>query len=304
MMLRTILTALVISTVPVVAQERWTATELTNTTLPAEIVRETRAPAPGGIPHMLTATASGEPGRDVSIARAWYAQPTSRYGHGVLGDRIEGGALVVGLSNGRQVSYRLDETLVFEDIAPRIADLDGDGAYEVVTILSHLRQGAAVAIFALSGDVLVKRAQTPFIGRANRWLNIAAIDHFSGGNTPDIAFVATPHIGGKLGFLKYLRNTVLLFATDAGYSNHVIGSPELRLSASADIDGDSRPELALPSADRSTLRIVGFTTNGLKELARASLPGRIDKAILAAGSGNDASFTVGLEDGRIFKISR
>ena len=286
------------------AQERWQATELTNHGLPPEIVAETRQPAPSGIAHMLTAELPAEAGRSDAVVRAWYSQPTSRYRHGVLGDAIEGGALVAELANGRRMTYRLAETLVFEDIAPRIADLDGDGRREIVTVMAHLRKGAAVAIFAVSGDVLTLKAQSPFIGIPNRWLNIAEIAPISGGNTPDIAIVTTPHIGGRLGLLKYAGGGLAVFAGATGFSNHLIGSPELRLSAIADIDGDRIPELALPSADRSSLRIMAFDRRGLVEKARAVLPGRIDKAILARNESNAPSFVVGLEDGRVFEVKR
>lgn len=286
------------------AQERWQASELTNHGLPPEIVPETRQPAPSDIPHMLTAELPAANGPGEAIVRAWYSQPTSRYRHGVLGDAIEGGALVAELANGRRITYRLAETLVFEDIAPRIADLDGDGRREIVTIMAHMRRGAAVAIFSLAGDVLALNAQSPFIGIPNRWLNIAEIAPFSGGNTPDIAIVTTPHIGGRLGLLKYVAGGLAVFAGTTGFSNHLIGSPELRLSAIADIDGDGIPELALPSADRSTLRVMGFDNQGLVEKARAGLPGRIDKAILAKNEASVSSFVVGLEDGRVFEVKR
>lgn len=59
--------------------------------------------------------------------RAWYEKPTKRYDHGVLGDAIEAGSLVVFDNAGRKYEVVLPETFVFEDITPRIADLDGDG---------------------------------------------------------------------------------------------------------------------------------------------------------------------------------
>ena len=58
--------------------------------------------------------------------RAWYGKPTKRYDHGVLGDAIEAGSLVVVDSAGRKFEVVLSKDYVFEDITPRIADLDGD----------------------------------------------------------------------------------------------------------------------------------------------------------------------------------
>lgn len=285
---------------PAIAQETWQIRAVEDADPFFEAIAETREPAPSEIPNMLTAE---EPGSS-TIVKAWYSQPTGRYRHGVLGDTIEGGALVVQLENGRRITHRLPETQVFEDIAPRIADLDNNGRLEVVTILSSLNRGASIAVFALSGDALVKKAATPFIGQSNRWLNIAGIANFAGNRSPEIAFVSTPHIGGRLAFLKYLPNTLLSSASSAGFSNHVIGSPELRLSAVYDVNDDGRMDLAVPSANRRTLRIVGFTPNGLSELGSAQLPAAIDKAILISEVDGKPVFTVGLEDGSVYEVYR
>lgn len=284
---------------PASAQDRWAASKLAKKQVSAGLFAETRKPAPSGIPYMLKAeAASGD------ILAAWYSQPTTRYDHGVLGDKIEGGALVVQQANGRTYNYRLSPLEVFEDIAPRIADLDGDGVSEVVTILSSLPGGASIAIFGMNGDTVEKRVATPFIGRPFRWLNIAAIAPFGRGAGKQIAFVATPHIGGNLGFLAYGNRQLALVKTASGYSNHKIGSPELRLAAAVDIDGDGVSELALPDNDRKSLKIVRLTSNGIKELASVSLPSPIDKAIVVTGAGKETSFTVGLENGSTYKIAR
>ncbi len=268
---------------------------------PKEIFKETRLPAPSEIPGMLTAPASviGD------IEAAWYAHPTSRYRHGALGDVVEGGALVVRLKGGVQINYRLPETQVFEDIAPRIADLDNDGTSEVITIVSSFRSGAAIVIFRVTGgDALVKMAATPPLGQENTWLNIAGIERYFGTQTPEIAFVARPHRDGQLGFLKFIRGKLRLVTTKPGFSNHAFGSTELRLSASADIDGNGTMELALPSLDRKKLRILSLTRKGIVELAEVNLASPIDKAIIAEGTGKDAAFIVGLEDNTVWRISR
>lgn len=277
------------------AAEGWKAELIEKPEYPKEIVKEERAPAPSGIPAMLTATA---PTGD--ILSAWYGQPTGRYRHGALGDAIEGGALSVTLKGGRTITFRLPETEVFEDIAPRIADLDNDGRSEIVTVVSSFAKGAAVAIFGMSGDALAKKASTPHLGKPNRWINIAGIGQFTANRLPEIAFVATPHIGGKLGFLKYVQGSLFVIGADTGFSNHVFGSPELRLSAIADIDGDGAMELALPSQDRKSLRIMGFTQNGLKQLGAAGLPSPINKAIGVDGK----DFIVGLEDGSVWRVGQ
>jgi hypothetical protein len=147
-------------------------------------------------------------------------------------------------------------------------------------------------------------AHTPDLGQPNRWLNIAAIAPFGGGKTPEIAIVATPHIGGKLAFLKYENRRLRVVAAQAGFSNHVIGSIELRLSAIADADGDGRIDLALPSQDRKRLRIVSLNGQTIREIAYADLPSPIDKAIAVEGPAGNPVFTVGLENGTVYRVHR
>jgi hypothetical protein len=268
---------------------------------PKEVFKETRLAAESEIPGMLTAPAS--PLGDIEAA--WYAQPTSRYRHGALGDTIEGGALIVRLKGGVKLTYRLPETEVFEDIAPRIADLDNDGLSEIVTIVSSFKGGASIVIYRVTGgEALLEKAATPHLGAAETWLNIAGIERFFGTQTPEIAFVARPHKDGQLGFLKFIRGRLRLVTTKDGFSNHVFGSGELRLSASADIDGDGRMELALPSRDRRKLRILSLTRKGIVEVASVDLSAPIDKAIVAEGAGKETTFIVGLEDNTIWRIRR
>ena len=285
------------------AQDGWTATPIDPAAYPREIVPETRQPAPGGFPHGLVETHSAAGGGG-DIAAAWYEGPTERYRHAILGDAIEAGALVVETPTGAVHTHRLPETEVFEDRYPRLADLDGDGSVEVVTIRTSIALGAAVTVYGLRGGILVQLASTDFIGRPHRWLNIAAIAPFRGGSGQEIAYVETPHIGGTLYILEFANDRLRRVATLRGFSNHEGGSTELRLSAVADIDGDGRMDLALPSADRRTLRIVGFGPDGLTSFATADLPSRIDKAIAVEGIGRNLRLIVGLESGEVYEIGR
>lgn len=285
---------------PSLAQDEWAASRLDPASVPAGIREERREPAPGGLPDGLVATYEGKG----DIASAWYAGPTSRYRHGVLGDDLEASALVVRTPAGKDLTFNLPETQVFEDRYPRLDDLDGDGKVEVVTIRSSTSLGASVTLYGIDGDRLVERASSGFIGQANRWLNIAGIADFRGTGGKEIAFVEKPHIGGTLFVYQFAEGGLALVGTLDGFSNHKIGARELRLSAVADVNGDGRTDLALPSFDRRKLRIVEFRDGGLAELAFAALPSRIDKAIAVRGSGRNVSFLVGLENGEVHEVHR
>ena len=98
------------------------------------------------------------------IVSASYAEPTPRYQHGVFGETEEWGALAFGLSDDQRMILRLPETRVFEDIAPRLADVDGDGAPEMIVVETDLSLGARLAIYDEAGFV----AATSFIGQTHR----------------------------------------------------------------------------------------------------------------------------------------
>ncbi|MGB0630939.1 MAG: hypothetical protein ACPGRZ_09605, partial [Alphaproteobacteria bacterium] len=107
-------------------QRVWRASPVDPSTLPADIESDSRLPAPGNaLPDGLVAVSSRG-----DIAAAWYTEPTTRYGHAVLGDAIEAGGLRIRTRDGDVLDYALPQTEVFEDRAPRLADLDaGRGRY-------------------------------------------------------------------------------------------------------------------------------------------------------------------------------
>ncbi len=230
------------------------------------------------------------------IGQAWYVSPTKRYRHAILGDAVEAGGLAVKTRSGKVIRVKLPSHEVFEDRTPRLADLDGDGTAEVITILSSMTKGAAIAIFRLRNGKLKMWARTPFIGRSHRWLNIAGIADFNGDGRLDVAAVWTPHIGGTLKFWTLSSGKLRLLGTLDGFSNHFIGSREQRLSAVGDIDGNGITDLVLPSANRRSLRMVGFSKSRPTVLHEIKLSQAIDKAIYLKGRGNSAIITLGLAD--------
>jgi hypothetical protein len=257
-------------------------------------------PAPNGLPDGKIAVSRWFN----TIKQAWYILPTKRYDHGILGDAIEAGGLVVKTAKGKLLTYILPKSQVFEDRTPRLTDLDGDGKAEIITILSSTRKGASIAVFGIRDSKLVKTTQTPFIGRTYRWLNIAGIADFNGDGRLDIAGVWTPHIGGTLKFWSLNENSLTQIGSMRGFSNHFIGSREQRLSAISHVDDNGTLDLILPSAGRNAIRMIGFVNGKLKELASLNMPHQIDKAIAVTGKGKKSIFTVGLSDGSTHAVYR
>lgn len=276
----------------------WNVKQIDASSFPSEIVKEGQAKAIDGLPDGLIAKSNS--GSD--ILSAWYGEPTKRYAHGILGDAVEAGRLLVETSDGATKSLRLPKNSVFEDRYPRLVDLDGDGTIEVITIKSSVKLGASVTIYGLEAEKLVEKATTGYHGLANRWLNIAGIADYRGSGLKDIAFVRTPHIGGTLFFYSYQNGTLTQVGDIYGFSNHFIGSREMRLSATADFDGDGKLDLAVPSNNRDELRFISFAGNAPKEFSALKFSSRIDKAISADTDGR--SLVVGTADGLVHMLEK
>lgn len=232
-----------------------------------------------------------------NIRAAWYRLPTDRYGHGALGDAIEAGGLALRTRRGRVERLTLRTEAVFEDIAPRLVDLDGDGLLEVLAVKSYLEAGAALAVIETSDRGLRTAAESEPIGQANRWLNPVGVADFDGDGRPEAAAVVTPHIGGTLRLYEWRGETLVPDGEAAGFSNHVIGSRELGLAAVADLNGDGVPDLAVPDAARTTLRIVTFAKGEFRDLAQATLAAPVTLAVIAADLNGDGRAEIVLAPG-------
>ncbi len=221
---------------------------------------------PGAIPDLRVAKGTG------IIAEAWLADATDRYRHFVLGSRYEAASLVVRLRDGRMLKLTLSDTHVFEDRELRLADLDGDGTDEVLVVKTDRGAGAALVVVAMHGDTLRIVAETPPTGSPNTWLNSAGIADFTGDGRLDIAYVQMPHVLGRLRLWTMRNGQLVEIATLEDTSNHAAGSPHLRLSAIADVDGDGLPDLIIPTLDRRRLRAISFKNGLSKELGSRPLP--------------------------------
>ena len=188
----------------------------------------------GSLPDGEIATGSG------NIRKVWLSAPTTRYGHAVLGDAIEAGAVTAELSDGSIVTYTLPETSVFEDRFPRLVDIDGDGETEILLVKAWLDQGAALIVIALNNGKLEVRAEAEAIGQSNRWLNPVGVGDFDNDGRNEIAAVITPHIGGTLQLYEMQGNHLVKDHSAYGFSNHAMGSRNLGLSVMADLNAPSK----------------------------------------------------------------
>lgn len=200
-------------------------------------------------------------GSNAPVLSATYSEPTTRYAHGVLGDAIEYGALRLVVNTcaeaaqpcRKTVTYRLPEDRVFEDIAPRLADLNGDGWNEVVVVETQARTGGSLAIYGAQG----KLAATPHIGTSNRWLAPVGAADLDGDGRVEIAYVDRPHLAKTLRVWRWQSGGLRHVADLSGVTNHRIGedfiSGGIRTCGAA-------PEMVV--ADAGWQRLIAVTLSG------------------------------------------
>ncbi|MGV6812378.1 MAG: FG-GAP repeat domain-containing protein [Brevirhabdus sp.] len=185
------------------------------------------------------------------ISDAHYSAPTTRYAHAVLGDDVEYGALVLSVTGGADVTIRLPQSRVFEDLAPRLADLDGDGTPEVITVESDARHGARLAVYDETGLVTA----TPFIGRAYRWLAPIGAADLDGDGKVEIAYIDRPHLARTIMVWRFDDDQLTLVGKQPGYTNHRIGENTI---AGGIRDCGAGPEMIVTDTNWQTIQAVTF----------------------------------------------
>lgn len=153
------------------------------------------------------------------ITAATYDGVTDRYDHGVLGDKLEWTTLVLTLADGTDRRFALPDDMVFEDLAPRLADVTGDGEPEVITVESSQRFGARLAVYTADGRLVA----TEFIGQRNRWLAPVGAADFDGDGQIEIAYVDRPHLIQTLRLVRIEGGMLRETASLRGVTNHRIG---------------------------------------------------------------------------------
>jgi hypothetical protein len=242
----------------------------------------------GALPDSRVAFSKGD------VARAWLADPTTRYRHGILGDMIEGGGLIIEGKDGHRKILHLGDDAVFEDLEPRIVRLGGSD--KILLVKSYLERGSALAIIDPVSATIV--AETPPIGHPQAWINPAGVADFDGDGATDIAVVRQPHVVGKLELWSWRDGQLHKTAEVADVANHFIGSHVLGMSAVADFDGDGRPDLAVPSLDRRSLRLIAFAPQP-RDIARVKLDAPIVTNIATIHFRGRVALVAGLQNGQL-----
>jgi hypothetical protein len=191
------------------------------------------------------------------IRSATYDTPTDVYGHGALAQG-EWAAILIGLDDLSARRHSI-APWVFEDTAPRLADLDRDGAPEVVTVVSRAGVGAAIWVWGMTDDGPRVVARTAPIGQHHRWLAIAAVADLDSDGWTEIAYVDRPHLARILRVVTVRSEAGVWAMTEVasapGHTNHRFGE---RLIQGGMVLCDV-PELITATADWTRWQGTTFT---------------------------------------------
>jgi len=229
------------------------------------------------------------------VLSARFAEPTTRYTHGVLGDNIEYGELRIRVENKSSpeetfkldlvykpsiytVSIRLPWDRVFEDIAPRLTDIDQDGSPEVIVVETQENTGAQLAIYNARGH---KIAATPHIGTRFRWLAPIGAADLDGDGHVEIAYIDRPHLAKTLRIWRYADGDLQEVTSLTGLTNHRIGEDFITGGLR---NCDAGPELVVVDSDWRNIIGVRFD-KGWVQRTLAPFSSSAMKQVLNCSSG-------------------
>ena len=190
-----------------------------------------------------------------TIEAARYTDPTTRYPHAVLGDAVEHAGMEWTLSDGTVRRVLWEALIVFEDTAPRVVDVTGDGAPEVVVVESHEREGARLSVWGLEDGQPRLLSATPFIGTRFRWLAPVGVADLDGDGAIEIAYVDRPHLAKILRIWRWTEEGLVQVGSLEGLTNHRIGEEDI---AGGIRDCGTGPEMVLVDQSWRELRAVRF----------------------------------------------
>lgn len=222
---------------------------------------------------------------------ATLSDPTDRYPHNVLGNIPSLTTLTVTARICENCAepmttarLTLPAPLVFEDVAPQLWDVTGDGRPEIVVVQSHENAGARLTVWSLrdAGDdtapLFGMIAATDFIGTRFRWLAPFGAGDFTGDGRIEIAYVETPHLGKVMRLVAIEDGKLVERAAIAGVTNHRIGQDTISGGVRT---CNGRTEAVLATADWQRIVAVQWQDGALnsRDLGPLSDLGELSRAL-------------------------
>lgn len=217
---------------------------------------------------VTTGTAAAQsactPGDGAWVREACYDQPRMKgtYGHGILGGTPEWTRLRIELgpkgraapwAEGRQgLALVQGPDHIFEDVAPRVYQLDGAGPPEIVVVDTAYDAGARLLVLNLATG---RAAATPHIGTRNRWLAPVGAADLDGDGKFELAYVDRPHLARVLKVWRYADEGLEHLGDFPGVTNHRIGEEDI---AGGIRDCGDGPEMIVADAGWRRLMALRF----------------------------------------------
>jgi len=230
------------------------------------------------------------------------SDPTDRYPHGTLGDKLEASAVTVMTVAPNALVFRgryvVRAPAVIEDLIPILAPIGEGRRPAVVVVKSAPRLGSSVMALGWREGGLERLAEGAAFGQSNRWVHVIGAADLSGDSIPELIAVNTPHLAGVLVAYERRGNVLVPTAKALGYSSHALGSRNQDQAAIADMSGNGRLQIILPRQSRDVLAALEMSNGRWEERWALQLAGPVQSNLLVHDLDGDGLLDLAVADRR------
>jgi hypothetical protein len=230
------------------------------------------------------------------------SDPTDRYPHSALGDKLEASAVTVLTVAPNSLVFRgrymVRAPAVLEDLIPILAPIGEGRRPAVIVIKSVPGLGSSVMALGWRESGLERLAEGPAFGQSNRWVHVIGAADLSGDSIPELIAVNTPHLAGVLVAYERRGDALVPTAKALGYSSHAFGSRNQDQAVIADMSGSGRLEIILPRQSRDVLAALEMSNGRWEERWALQLSGPVQSNLLVHDVDGDGLLDLVVADRR------
>jgi hypothetical protein len=230
------------------------------------------------------------------------SDPTDRYPHSALGDKLEASAVTVLTVAPNSLVFRgrymVRAPAVLEDLIPILAPIGEGRRPAVIVVKSVPGLGSSVMALGWRESGLKRLAEGPAFGQSNRWVHVVGAADLSGDSIPELIAVNTPHLAGVLVAYERRGDALVPTAKALGYSSHAFGSRNQDQAVIADMSGSGRLEIILPRQSRDVLAALEMSNGRWEERWALQLSGPVQSNLLVHDVDGDGLLDLVVADRR------